>query len=182
LKSSSTVEYCDTLQIEREEKQGIQSIPTEEDHITPTRHESSKSKWAETREFWEEAVRLWADSGLSVREFCAREGLAEHTFYSRRRELRPEIAAPEIGQVSSGANEHEAVTDGRPRRKRKQATADDLSEVAAPFVELVASPSAGLCHCTLELENTDGAKMRIQLRSTAMPDLAAISQSFWNHC
>jgi hypothetical protein len=31
------------------------------------------------------------------------------------------------------------------------------------------------------LENTNGAKMRIQLRSAAMPDLAAISQSFWNH-
>jgi hypothetical protein len=33
----------------------------------------------------------------------------------------------------------------------------------------------------LELENTGGAKMQIQLRSVTMPDLAAISQSFWNH-
>ena len=49
--------------------------------------ESGKSKRVETREFWEEAIRLWAESGLSVREFCNREGLAEHTFYSWRREL-----------------------------------------------------------------------------------------------
>ena len=58
--------------------------------------ESSKSKRDETREFWEEAIRLWNESGLSVREFCAREGLAEHTFYSRRRELLPENTASEI--------------------------------------------------------------------------------------
>jgi len=144
--------------------------------------ESSKSKQAETREFWEEAIRLWADSGLSVREFCAREGLAEHTFYSRRRELQPELPAPEISQKSSGANDNETVPDGRRRRRRKQVAGGDLPEVAAPFVELVAPAPAGLCHCTLELENTAGAKMRIQLRSAAMPDLAAISQSFWNHC
>jgi hypothetical protein len=51
---------------------------------------------------------------------------------------------------------------------------------AAPFIELVPSPSAGPCRCRLELENAGGAKMRIQLRSVAMPDLAAISRSFWN--
>jgi hypothetical protein len=75
------------------------------------------------------------------------------------------------------------TTDGRRRRKRKQVAADDMPEatVAAPFIELVAPTPAGLCHCTLELENTGGAKMQIQLRSVAMPDLAAISQSFWKH-
>ena len=144
--------------------------------------ESSKSKQAETREFWQEAIRLWGDSGLSVRDFCTREGLAEHTFYSRRRELQPENPTPETNQESSGASDKEAVTGGRQRRRQKQAASGDLPEVAAPFVELLAPTSAGLCHCTLELENTNGAKMRIELRSPTMPDLAAISQSFWNHC
>ena len=145
--------------------------------------ESSKSKRVETREFWEAAIRLWADSGLSVREFCAREGLAEHTFYSWRRELLAELPTPEISQESPAAGDGEVPTDGRRRRKRKQVAADDMPEatVAAPFIELVAPTPAGLCHCTLELENSGGAKMRIQLRSVAMPDLAAISRSFWNH-
>ena len=79
--------------------------------------ESSKSKRVETREFWEEAIRLWTESGLSVREFCNREGLAEHTFYSWRRELMPESPAPEVNQESS-ATEDEAPTDGRRRRRR----------------------------------------------------------------
>ena len=144
--------------------------------------ESSGSRRAETREFWEAAIRLWKDSGLSVREFCGREGLAEHTFYSWRRELLPESATPEVSQESSGANDDEVVTDGRRRRKRKQVTTGDLPEatVTAPFIELVAPTPAGLCHCTLELENTNGAKMRIQLKSIAMPDLAAISRSFYH--
>jgi transposase-like protein len=145
--------------------------------------ESSKSKREETREFWEEAIRLWADSGLSVRDFCVREGLAEHTFYSRRRELLPENTTSEIDRESPAASGDEASTVVRRRRRRKQVATDDALDatITAPFVELLAPTSAGLCHCTLELENTDGAKMRIQLRSVAMPDLAAISQSFWHH-
>jgi transposase-like protein len=145
--------------------------------------ESSRSKRVETREFWEAAIRLWTDSGLSVREFCSREGLAEHTFYSWRRELLPESPVPEISQESPATDGSEVPSDGRRRRKRKHVAGGDLPEatVAAPFIELVAPTSAGLCHCTLELENTGGAKMRIQLQSAAMPDLAAISRSFWNH-
>jgi hypothetical protein len=146
--------------------------------------ESNKSKRAETREFWAEAIRLWNESGLSVRDFCAREGLAEHTFYSRRRELLPENTTPEINQESPVTSDSEPSGVRRRRQKRKQVAADGTLDVAttSPFVELVAPASAGLCHCTLELENTAGAKMRIQLRSAAMPDLAAITESFWNHC
>jgi transposase-like protein len=59
-----------------------------------------KSKRTETREFWEEAVRLWSESGLSVRDFCAREGLAEHTFYARRRELLTEDTTSEPNPIS----------------------------------------------------------------------------------
>jgi len=144
--------------------------------------ESNGSKRTETREFWEAAIRLWKDSGLSVREFCRREGLAEHSFYSWRRELLPESATPdEISQESSGENGDERVIDGRRRRKRKQVAADDLPETSSSFIELVAPTPTGLCRCMVELENTNGAKMRIQLRSAAMPDLAAISQGFWNH-
>jgi hypothetical protein len=51
----------------------------------------------------------------------------------------------------------------------------------ARFVELAPFSSPGSCECFLELENVDGAKMRVQLKSSAMPDLVALSQSFWNH-
>jgi len=83
--------------------------------------ESSRSKRVETREYWEAAIRLWAESRLSVREFCSREGLAEHTFYSWRRELMPENPVPEVNQESSATGGSEASTDDRRPRRRKQA-------------------------------------------------------------
>jgi len=34
--------------------------------------------------------------------------------------------------------------------------------------------------CTLELETTRGAKLRIQLQGIAPPDLAALSRTLWH--
>jgi hypothetical protein len=55
---------------------------------------------------------------------------------------------------------------------------------AATFLELgTAAPtpsiSADSCECTLELEDTDGAKMRIHLGGVATPDLIALSRNFY---
>jgi len=51
---------------------------------------------------------------------------------------------------------------------------------AATFLELSPPAPSASCDCTLELEDARGAKMRVQVKGIAMPDLAAISQSFWN--
>ncbi len=67
-------------------------------------------------------------------------------------------------------------------------TASDVRNVpeggGATFLELAAAPPAssiltGSCEYTLELEDTDGAKMRLHLKGTATPDLVALSRSFW---
>lgn len=144
--------------------------------------ESNRSKGVETREFWKEAIRLWTDSGLSVREFCRREGLTEHSFYSWRRELLPKKLAAETSPTPLDKDGDQSVPVRRCRRRRRQVPIGDASDetVAASFVELAAPMAAERCHCELELESTDGAKMRIQLTSAAMPDLAAICQSFCN--
>ena len=144
--------------------------------------DSNKPKRGEAREFWEAAIRLWSDSGLSVREFCSREGLADHSFYSWRRELLPEGQGSEASQEASATGDGAVAGDVRRRRQRKKVVADDKSEenVAASFIELASPASAGVCCCTLELENEGGGKMRIQLKSATMPDLAALSRSFWN--
>lgn len=60
------------------------------------------------------------------------------------------------------------------------AVADLARKESAAFVELTSSPFVGVCDCTLDFENAGGAKMRVQLKSSAMPDLAAISRSFWD--
>lgn len=59
--------------------------------------------------------------------------------------------------------------------------AKHVKDFAMPaFMELSPGPTIGPCECTLELEDTAGAKMRVQLKGTRMPDLAALSRSFWD--
>ena len=52
------------------------------------------------------------------------------------------------------------------------------------FVELANSSGVGVsvggCECSVEWEDAAGSKMRVHLKGTAMPDLAALSRSFWN--
>jgi hypothetical protein len=51
---------------------------------------------------------------------------------------------------------------------------------ATTFVELAAPPmSGGFGECVLELEDAEGAKMRVRLQGVAAPDLAALTRSFW---
>ena len=47
------------------------------------------------------------------------------------------------------------------------------------FLELAAPVATGSGECILELENADGAKMRVHLKGVEAPDLAALSRSFW---
>lgn len=99
-----------------------------------------RSKRTEVCEFWKEAFRLWSESGLSVRDFCARGGLTEHTFYVRRRELLPENTVSDNDHELSAASNAETSTSCRRRRSRKPVIADDAMHAAitSPFVELVA--------------------------------------------
>jgi hypothetical protein len=53
-------------------------------------------------------------------------------------------------------------------------------EASATFVELASPVSAGTRECLLELEDPDGAKMRVHLKGIETPDLVALSRSFWS--
>ena len=39
------------------------------------------------QQFWQMVLETWAGSGLSVRQFCGREGLSEPSFYYWRKKL-----------------------------------------------------------------------------------------------
>lgn len=49
---------------------------------------ANSKRSAEKEAFWRMAIEEQAGSGLSVREFCRREGIAEPSFYTWRREIR----------------------------------------------------------------------------------------------
>ena len=46
------------------------------------------------------------------------------------------------------------------------------------FVELPSMPATG--DCVIELEDASGAKMRVHLKGDQLPDLLALSRSFWS--
>jgi hypothetical protein len=47
------------------------------------------------------------------------------------------------------------------------------------FVELIPQPAATVFECTMELEDPSGARMRIHLKGSGVPDLTGLSESFW---
>ena len=112
-----------------------------------------------------------------------------------RRKARPRIAEPLWTAAVKMAETHGIHRTAKTLRldyyslkkrfERKAAGGDDVPDkrVAATFLELPAAAWAGsglsFGECTLELENTGGAKMRVHLKGVAAPDLTALGRSFW---
>jgi hypothetical protein len=48
---------------------------------------AEKSTKDDPQQFWQMAIETWRVSGLSVRQFCTKEGLSEPSFYSWRKKL-----------------------------------------------------------------------------------------------
>ena len=67
------------------------------------------------------------------------------------------------------------------RVERETAAASNTPEgdPAVTFFELTSPMAPGACECTMELEDSGGAKMRVHLQGIATPDLAALTRSFW---
>jgi transposase-like protein len=80
--------------------------------------------------FWRDVLRQHVASGLSVREFCRREGIAEANFYAWRRTLaeRDQQPAARDGQLGARAAE------GRPQPAFIPAIVPVLTSTAAPTV------------------------------------------------
>jgi hypothetical protein len=53
------------------------------------------------------------------------------------------------------------------------------SAAALAFVELPPPSLATAGGCVIEFEKASGAKMRIELRGSQVPDLATLGRSFW---
>jgi hypothetical protein len=50
----------------------------------------------------------------------------------------------------------------------------------ARFIDLLPLSLATLPECNLELENARGAKLKIQLKGTAMSELPTLTRLFWS--
>ena len=48
-----------------------------------------------------------------------------------------------------------------------------------PFIELPSPPVVQASECVIEFEDGSGARMRVHLRGTDVPDVLALGRSFW---
>ncbi len=90
---------------------------------------------------------------------------------ARRYGLCPTAKALKLGYYSlkERLEEQAPLQEGSPN-----------SALRAAFVELPAAPLSVASECTIELEKPGGSRMRIQLKNSGMPDLAALSHLFWD--
>lgn len=105
-------------------------------------------------------------------------------YYSLKRRVEGQVPAAKRSTAKPAA-QNRPTGHGVPRRRSKRASA--VATAPAPratgetaFLELSPPGWPGCGECSVELESPSGAKMRVQLRGFAMPDLAALSRSFWN--
>ena len=65
---------------------------------------------------------------------------------------------------------------------KRRLTASTNAEVASSsppaFVEIHAPPRNGLAECIVEVERPGGAKLRVELRGSGIPDLAELARRF----
>ena len=54
------------------------------------------------------------------------------------------------------------------------------TESNSPFMELPSVPIAQGSECVIELENGTGTTMRVHFKGTEVPDMLALSDSFWD--
>jgi hypothetical protein len=121
---------------------------------------------------WTTAVRLAAEFGISRTATCLRLNyydLKKHVdatgVASDRRSVARQISAPW---------KHPSAA----RHTRSPWKPPSAARQVPSFVELPASafPTAG--ECVIELENTSGCRMRIQINRSHCPDLVALSSAF----
>lgn len=67
-------------------------------------------------------------------------------------------------------------------KKRMRGSAERCcAEAKTTFVELPAFASGGKPECDIEVEHPRGARMRIHVTGTALPDLASITRAFFGN-
>jgi transposase len=101
--------------------------------------------------FWRRAVRGWERSGLTIRDYCCRQDLAEHSFHAWRRELarrdrpaqdhggKPAAFVPVVLQEDRGSEAGAAIEielgNGRWLRVRPGFDAATLTQVVTLLEE-----------------------------------------------
>ena len=64
--------------------------------------------------------------------------------------------------------------------ERLEQVVPESSSNGATFIELPPLPTAAVSECSIELEHPCGPRMRIHVKGTTLPDLSALTRTFWS--
>jgi len=121
---------------------------------------------------WLERLRRRFDRWRQTRDGCSRipEALwASAVKAAGWHGLNPTARALRLDYYSLKKHVEAAASCGGPDRPEE-----------GRFIEVTPVVSAGVPECSVELEHSRGAKMRIQMKGMPAPDLVALSRSFWS--
>jgi len=132
-------------------------------------------QWRETRKtrtripdsLWNAAVKMAGRYGL-----CRTAQALPVDYYSLKERMEQHSVAD--GRPALGGADTLLTWPAGPAGESRKLGATNT------FVELPPSLPASGCDCTLELEDADGSRMRLHLKTAAPPDLAALCRSFRN--
>jgi transposase len=86
---------------------------------------------ADREQFWTDTITAWKESGQSIRAFCAARGIAQATFFVKRREL-----------ARRGPHAEPAAPTRSPSFAAVRVIAEPVVEVVLPTGLLVRVPSS----------------------------------------
>jgi hypothetical protein len=112
----------------------------------------------------------------SARRGRGRRGVRRTRTLPALLERSPSIAPVPIAAGRGGSSARKR-SGGRSIAERR--ALPTFVEWAPSAVDGLAPAPAGAFRCVVEWENAAGAKMRVEVTGAAMPDLVALSQSFW---
>ena len=109
----------------------------------------------ERRSYWLAAIDLHRQSGLSIREFCRQEGLAESAFYFWRRELQrgaDSSLKSSTPKASTSSSPNFVPVDIKPTSHQSTSSAPLVIELASGTrLNVAEGCSPDLLRTTLEL-------------------------------
>lgn len=84
-----------------------------------------------------------------------------------------------ICQTAKALRLHYYALKERVDKQAASAADGSCPEGEATFLELAVPSGAASAECILELENADGTRKRVHLKGVKVPDLVALSRTFW---
>ena len=100
------------------------------------------------RSYWQSVFQKYADSSLSIRQFCQENGISQSTFFAWRKKLNKEPSLANHGRVRTSQGRH-----GGKSRVKQPAGVNNMSPAARQADQPTANPGLSFVAVKLPAES-----------------------------